>query len=110
LRDAPRDPLGGEQPRLLALFTPPIPILISIVWPGDTHLTVETETTLPRANSAIENGYSVYRNREQLGNIVKTRGEFIAYNQRGKKVGKYRSALEASRAVLTSAAAESSKA
>jgi hypothetical protein len=58
------------------------------------------------SKEAIENGQAVYAGRQQLGNVVKSRGAFIAYNHKGKKVGKFPSALEASRAVLASAGAE----
>ena len=56
---------------------------------------------------AIEGETAVYTGLQQRGNIVKSRGEFIGYNQAGRKVGKYATAAEAMRAVLAAPATAS---
>jgi hypothetical protein len=58
-----------------------------------------------RAERAIENGQIVYSGREQRGAIIKSSRAYIAYDQKGRKIGKkYPTAAEAMRAVLSAPA------
>lgn len=51
-----------------------------------------------------EDAQAVYAGRALRGNIVKSKKEFLAYDERGKKLGKFPSAAEAMRAVLAAPA------
>ena len=56
-----------------------------------------------RAERAIENGQIVYSGRVQRGSIIKSSRSYLAFDERGRKIGKkYPTAAEAMRAVLAS--------
>jgi hypothetical protein len=64
------------------------------------------ETAPMSAKQAAESGQQVYRGQEFAGSILKTSGAWNAYSVAGRKLGRFATALEAQRAVLSGAAAK----
>ena len=57
---------------------------------------------------AFEQGQIVYSGRVQRGSIIKSSKAYLAYDERGRKIGKkYPTAADAMRAVLAGTAGES---
>lgn len=60
---------------------------------------------MTKANPALDRGQIVYSGREQRGSIIKSSKAYLAYDDRGRKIGKkYPTVAEAVRAVLAAPA------